>query len=105
MTFPRYWFLRYASPVRGALVRAEPETRPCLRGLNQAMSNLSFINNRLPAAPSHPSRNGRFPDMGALFAGNWTWALATGANGSCWSPAPVAVASIVGSPPSFPICP
>ena len=69
--------------------------------LDQDSSNLHFLNNRLVV---HSNGQGPY-DPGTLFAGNWTWAINTPPNGTCWAPAPTANASATLANTTFPACP
>ncbi|HXC51715.1 MAG TPA: parallel beta-helix domain-containing protein [Candidatus Limnocylindrales bacterium] len=93
---------------------------------DQDTSNLQFLNNLTPGGAN--KKNGSHPwgncaggaDDGDVcdtdsecdtntctdtpFSGNWTYAISTGANGTCWDPYPTAPASVLG-PPDFPVCP
>jgi parallel beta-helix repeat protein len=73
---------------------------------DQDSQNLRFISNRLYAPAVRPTEaNGTNPQMGIQFAGNWTWAINSPANGTCWDVQPALQRSEPLDDGVFPICP
>jgi parallel beta-helix repeat protein len=101
-----YGFLILDQVAVNALVDPDPFSPP---SYDQSSQNLTFINNRLLNENLGGDRaNGLNPGPEILFGGNWTWAISTTAQGTCWNTAPATVRSHVdlgAGETNFPLCP